>query len=216
MYPTSVHYLTQKHKKILSLDRLDITFDYWGYGWVKIVDQLCTEIQRYIDRRLEERKRDMEYNRMVQAGLDGDLSPLRGEYNNYQDLDRTIESILKNGLREIKPEVPQVVVYQIAQDLGRMRFRYHGGDDHVRGLVNMAIGYSSITCQQCGEPGQVASEIHRWEGCYNWWTHVLCDKHAAKHTALKSWAEEEKLYGRTRSVTEFNTKHGVYSALQLR
>ena len=64
--------------------------------------------------------------------------------------------------------VPQVVVDQVKEKFGTLRFYYHGGDDYVRGLVSMAESMSGVTCEQCGKPGTSYS---------GGWIRTLCEEH---------------------------------------
>jgi hypothetical protein len=49
--------------------------------------------------------------------------------------------------------VPQVVLDQVKEKFGTLRFYYTGGDDYIRGLVDMAESMSGVTCEECGKPG---------------------------------------------------------------
>jgi len=73
--------------------------------------------------------------------------------------------------------VPQVVVAQIKEKFGGLRFYYDGGDDYVRGLVQMAEDWANRTCETCGELGK-----QRGGG----WIRTLCDKHEAEYQARKN------------------------------
>ena len=53
--------------------------------------------------------------------------------------------------------VDQVVVDQVKEKFGTLRFYYHGGDDYISGLVSMAESMSGITCETCGKPGTQTS-----------------------------------------------------------
>ena len=64
--------------------------------------------------------------------------------------------------------VPQVVVAQIKEKFGGLRFYYDGGDDRVQGMVSMAESWASKTCETCGAPGKSR------EGG---WIKTLCDYH---------------------------------------
>jgi|APCry1669193128_1035447.scaffolds.fasta_scaffold12548_6 hypothetical protein len=61
--------------------------------------------------------------------------------------------------------VPQVVVQQVKEKFGSLRFYYQGGDEYVAGLVSMAESMSGVTCESCGVPGET-----RRGG----WIRVLC------------------------------------------
>ena len=72
----------------------------------------------------------------------------------------------KNREKEV---VPQVVLQQVKEKFGTLRFYYHGGDDYIHGLVAMAEAMTEITCEVCGAPGK-----DRPGG----WIRTLCDEHA--------------------------------------
>jgi hypothetical protein len=64
--------------------------------------------------------------------------------------------------------VAQVVVSQVKEKYGTLRFYYSGGDDTVDGMVSMAESMSGVTCEQCGNPGT------QNEGG---WITTLCETH---------------------------------------
>jgi hypothetical protein len=64
--------------------------------------------------------------------------------------------------------VPQVVVEQIKEKFGGLRFYYQGGDDEVSGMVRMAEAWADIACETCGGIGK-----RRGGG----WIKTLCDVH---------------------------------------
>ena len=65
---------------------------------------------------------------------------------------------LEKGFRDVTPEVEQVVVEQVKEKFGTLRFYYRGGDDYVRGLVSMAEAMSGRTCESCGNPAKTGGE----------------------------------------------------------
>lgn len=73
--------------------------------------------------------------------------------------------------------VPQVVVHQIKEKFGGLRFYYGGGDDEISGMVRMAESWASIACEECGG---IASR--RSGG----WIRTLCDKHEAEYQARRN------------------------------
>ena len=77
----------------------------------------------------------------------------------------------KNRQSEI---VPQVVVGQIKEKFGGLRFYYSGGDDEISGMVRMAEAWANNTCETCGAPGK------RRDGG---WIKTLCDHHEAERQA---------------------------------
>jgi len=69
---------------------------------------------------------------------------------------------------------PEVVVKQIKEKFGGLRFYYDGGDDTVDGMVRMAESWAARTCEECGYPGTTRS---------GGWVRTLCDKHEAERQA---------------------------------
>jgi hypothetical protein len=81
------------------------------------------------------------------SGKYGGFSHGDGWFNILNMLCRNIQSHL-----DWKPEVEQVVVQQVKEKFGSLRFYYTGGDDYIRGLVSMAEAMSEVTCEDCGAP----------------------------------------------------------------
>lgn len=77
----------------------------------------------------------------------------------------------KNKESEI---VPQVVVAQIKEKFGGLRFYYDGGDDRVRGMVSMAESWADKSCETCGAPGTSGGKG---------WIKTLCPTHRAEADA---------------------------------
>ena len=63
---------------------------------------------------------------------------------------------------------PQVIVNQIKEKFGGLRFYYSGGDQYVEGMVTMTEIWAGRTCEVCGIPGE-----RRGGG----WIRTLCDEH---------------------------------------
>lgn len=70
--------------------------------------------------------------------------------------------------------VPQVVVTQIKEKFGGLRFYYDGGDDRVHGMVSMAESWADKTCETCGAPGTSGGKG---------WIKTLCPTHRAEADA---------------------------------
>ena len=70
--------------------------------------------------------------------------------------------------------VPQVVVAQIKEKFGGLRFYYDGGDDQVTGMVRMAEAWADKSCETCGSPGTSGG---------NGWIKTLCPTHRAEADA---------------------------------
>jgi hypothetical protein len=73
--------------------------------------------------------------------------------------------------------VPQVVVTQIKEKFGGLRFYYDGGDSHISGLVTMAEEWAASTCEVCSAPG-----TRRGGG----WIKTLCDTHHQERENLRN------------------------------
>jgi len=67
-----------------------------------------------------------------------------------------------------RPVVEQVVVEQIKEKFGGLRFYYSGGDEKIAGMVQMAESWAARACERCGAPG-----VSRPGG----WVRTLCDAH---------------------------------------
>ena len=82
----------------------------------------------------------------------------------------TREALLKDNPHnhKIPEKVQQVVVQQIKEKFGGLRFYYQGGDDHIQGMVRMAEIWAGTVCEECGESGKSRS---------GGWIKTLCDKH---------------------------------------
>lgn len=79
-----------------------------------------------------------------------------------------------NKNRADRPVVEQVVVAQIKEKFGGLRFYYDGGDEKICGMVDMAESWASHVCEECGKPGRSR------EGG---WIRTLCDEHEAERQA---------------------------------
>ena len=101
----------------------------WGFecgdGWFDLIDELCGNIQRYID-------------------------------------------------QNPRLNVPQVVVEQVKEKFGTLRFYVRGGDDLTRGMIWFAESMSGRICETCGKPGK-----RRGHG----WIYTACDEHTRKEDA---------------------------------
>lgn len=79
-----------------------------------------------------------------------------------------------NKNRADRPVVKQVVVAQIKEKFGGLRFYYDGGDEKIDGMVRMAEAWADNTCEECGKPGK-----SRTGG----WIKTLCDEHEEQRQA---------------------------------
>ena len=98
------------------------------------------------------------------------LESLCANIQNYTDWkNRSAEA----GYKDFKP-VNQVVVAQIKEKFGGLRFYYDGGDDMIDGMVRMAEAWADHTCEECGKPGKSRN---------GGWIKTLCDEHEAERQA---------------------------------
>ena len=81
--------------------------------------------------------------------------------------------------------VPQVVVEQIKEKFGGLRFYYQGGDEYIHGMVTMAESWADVACEECGSIGTRRS---------GGWIRTLCDKHEEEHQERKR-SQEMKASG---------------------
>lgn len=84
---------------------------------------------------------------------------------------------------ETKP-ISQVVVAQIKEKFGTLRFYYDGGDDVIAGYVELAEYLSGGICEDCGLSNETV-------GCTTEWIRTLCPKCAKKYMSQK-FREKEK------------------------
>lgn len=92
-----------------------------------------------------------------------------GWYNIIEQLCRQIDWYLSEPANFTNKSTPaQVVVSQVKEKFGGLRFYYAGGDDYIYGLVAMAEGIASCTCETCGAPGKLLR---------TGWIRVLCETH---------------------------------------
>lgn len=150
----------------------------WGFehddGWYNIIEMLCANIQSHIDWKRKQRVDVLLYNRALSRAIKGDRGPL-------QRLSKWHQSQIDEALGDPEPQlrtVPaacsQVVVRQVKEKFGTLRFYYDGGDDMIDGMVRMAESMSAVTCEQCGAPGTTGGRG---------WITTLCETHRAEREA---------------------------------
>ena len=67
--------------------------------------------------------------------------------------------------------IEPVLIDQIKEKFGTLRFYYLGGDDVIGGMVRMGESMSEVTCEECGNVGKRRSGS---------WIKTLCDQHHVK------------------------------------
>lgn len=81
----------------------------------------------------------------------------------------TLCSLIQIHQKSQKADYEPVVVQQVKEKFGTLRFYYYGGDDTVSGMVAYAEAISGITCEICGDRGTTD-----WKRS---WVRTLCSKH---------------------------------------
>jgi hypothetical protein len=114
------------------------------------------------------------------SGQYGGFAVSAGWWPMIETLCATIQKHVDNN-----KDCPQVVVEQIKEKFGTLRFYYEGGDDFVNGAVWLAESMSGKMCEECGAPGK------RTQGG---WVQTLCDFHIVeKETLAVNQARSEGL-----------------------
>jgi hypothetical protein len=107
------------------------------------------------------------------AGKHGGFAVGKGWYPIIERLSSNIQQHIEWKNRESEV-VPQVIVEQIKEKFGGLRFYYQGGDEQVAGMVRMAEAWADVACEECGGIGK-----RRGGG----WVRTLCDQHEAERQA---------------------------------
>jgi len=107
------------------------------------------------------------------AGKYGGFAVGEGWWPILQALCSNIQHYLNWKNRESEV-VPQVVVEQIKEKFGGLRFYYSGGDDRIQGMVSMAESWADKSCETCGAPGTSGGKG---------WIKTLCPTHRAEADA---------------------------------
>lgn len=92
------------------------------------------------------------------------------------------ERLLKDNPynHKIPDAVEQVVVQQVKEKFGGLRFYYEGGSMYIHAMVRMAESWAAHTCEECGAPGKSGGKG---------WIKTLCETHRAERDA--KYAEYE-------------------------
>lgn len=167
MTPELDQHIREKYPKIFS-QRCEISI---GDGWFDIIDLLCGNIQNHIKRSRQNRHDALVYNRALSRAIRGDFSTYE-QLNDYQrkKIDEELDCP-EPQLKIVPLACLQVVVSQIKEKFGTLRFYYRGGDEYVDGLEHMADSMSAVMCEDCGCPGKSRSSKGKW-------IRTLCVKHA--------------------------------------
>ena len=101
----------------------------------------------------------------------GGFAVSAGWWPMIETLCATIQSRVDNN-----KDCPQVVVEQIKEKFGSLRFYYQGGDDFISGAVFLAENMSGHMCEECGAPGKQTK---------GGWVRTLCDFHIVEKETLE-------------------------------
>lgn len=82
----------------------------------------------------------------------------------WYDLVRTLCWCISTHVKYQQEKDPKfyVLVDQVKEKFGGLRFYYHGGDEHIAGMVKMAEALSEKTCEQCGRVKDVTQSGKCW------------------------------------------------------
>lgn len=133
----------------------------WGFscgdGWYNIIDILCSRIQGHINWVEEQIEWTKKWNDRV------------------NDPDYIWTAFVPREEKTIPESVEQVVAIQVKEKFGGLRFYYNGGDDYIRGVVDMAEEMSYRICEECGSPGKSTK---------SGWIQTLCVDHGGPDLSI--------------------------------
>ena len=152
-----------------------------GKGWFNILFFLCQNIQSHIDWKNSQRQREIAKFNAREQGLDALIAFYSGNRAPSEWDKEQAQETMETGVT-IPEEVPQVVVAQVKEKFGTLRFYYDGGDDVIDGMVRIAESMSGVTCEDCGDVG------NRRDGG---WIRTLCDHHEAEYQKRKKERDDE-------------------------
>lgn len=151
-------------------------------GWYPIIESLVGQIDHYTKWKRNMRAYDLRLDRARDRGRDAvtkfickDKEPTLWDENRIDDIMATPQRLTE--------KVEWVVVDQIKEKFSGLRFYYHGGDEHISGMVTMAESWAAHTCERCGNKGERRS---------GGWLRTLCDTHEAEHQSkMKNYRSED-------------------------
>jgi hypothetical protein len=142
-----------------------------GDGWFQIIRNLCQNIQSHIDWKNKTRQREIDKFIAREQGYEALCKFYSGERPATDWEIEQADETMQEGV-VIPDEVPQVIVQQVKEKFGTLRFYYQGGDDAISGMVRMAESMSGVMCEECGAPGTTNS---------GGWIRTLCEQHEAEY-----------------------------------
>ncbi len=129
-------------------------------------DQEFIEYESY-SKRMEER-----FPKMY-GGKYGGFAIGKGWRPLVEQLSQVIQSHVDSAQKQGK-DCPQVIVEQVKEKFGTLRFYYQGGDDFISGAVWLAESMTGQLCEECGGLGKTRS---------GGWVRTLCDQHEVERQA---------------------------------
>ena len=133
-----------------------------GDGWFNLIHGLSLAIQSHIDWANKQADDAIEWNAMVDAG---EAPTWWGDRPD------------KPTKRKVPRRVKQVVVSQVKEKFGLLRFTAFRHDTTVGAFIRAAEHTSSVTCETCGAPGEIIRGV---------WISVLCPACEAKRNLERS------------------------------
>lgn len=152
----------------------------WGLavddGWYNIIDVLCYSIQSRIDYSRKQRASSIKYNRALTRALVGDTAGLMHLLSYVKPtpqwaIDLCKKAVADATFKTIPDAIAQLIVVQVKEKFGTLRFYADGGDPTLYCMIDMAESMSSCTCEVCGAPGKLRS---------SGWARTLCKLHTAQ------------------------------------
>jgi len=130
------------------------------------------EDQEFVEYEKFAKRMEKAYPKMY-GGKYGGFAVGKGWYPIIERLSSSIQQHIEfvNKKEEV---CPQVIVMQVKEKFGGLRFYYEGGDDYIHGLVSMAESWADVACEECGGIGK-----RRGGG----WVRTLCDLHETERNA---------------------------------
>lgn len=131
----------------------------WGFdcgdGWYNLLDSLCGTIQTHIDNRELQIEWTLKHNAELEEAA-------KTNFENWPHY-------FSREPREIPESIDQVVVTQVKEKFGSLRFYYNGGDSYIDGAVMLAESMSTKICEVCGAPGIINDD--------SGWLRARCEEH---------------------------------------
>lgn len=131
-----------------------------GDGWFGIINDFCSIAQNRISYQKEAYLRYEKNMKLIQEGKISELSSF--EQNIYKKEGKLPEVLAPS----------QIVVTQVKEKFGELRFYYSGGDKYIEGLSSYMHQASKKICEICGKEGKLYS---------SGWLKTLCVEHAKEN-----------------------------------